>query len=190
MFSHIMVGLNDLDRSQRFYDAVFNRDARVDDRGRLSYAARAPFSWCPPIDGQPASHSNGGTIDLFSTVPRKSMPGTRPGRGWRTIGRGSAGLPRAASEAVPAYSRSPWQQACGLHRPERPREIVSENRSHGGRQFVARHFLVGDIDRHDWIFPPQAAERNAAGRLVPVGLTCTHANVTEKGISRAPAELG
>lgn len=73
-------------------------------------------------------------------------------------------------------------------------EIVSENRSHGGRQLVVRH--ASSATSTDMVFsiylPPQAEQ---GGRL-PVlwylsGLTCTHANVTEKGEYRAAcAALG
>ena len=40
MFSHVMVGSNDLERSQKFYDALFGdrrKPGRQDDKGRLSY---------------------------------------------------------------------------------------------------------------------------------------------------------
>ena len=67
-------------------------------------------------------------------------------------------------------------------------DVVSENRSHGGRQLVVKH--SSDATGTDMTFsiflPPQAE----SGREVPVvwylsGLTCTHANVTEKGEYRA-----
>ncbi|WP_420030915.1 S-formylglutathione hydrolase [Sphingomonas flavescens] len=67
-------------------------------------------------------------------------------------------------------------------------KIVSEARSHGGRQLVVRHASSAtSTDMTFSIFlPPQAEE----GRKLPVvwylsGLTCTHANVTEKGEYRA-----
>jgi S-formylglutathione hydrolase len=67
-------------------------------------------------------------------------------------------------------------------------EIVSENKSHGGRQLVVRH--ASRSTSTDMIFsiflPPQA---ESGGRLPVVwylsGLTCTHANVTDKGEYRA-----
>jgi len=67
-------------------------------------------------------------------------------------------------------------------------EIVSENRSHGGRQLVVKH--ASNATRTDMVFsiylPPQAEN---GGKLPVVwylsGLTCTHANVTEKGEFRA-----
>jgi S-formylglutathione hydrolase len=73
-------------------------------------------------------------------------------------------------------------------------ETVSENRSHGGRQLVVKHgSSATSTDMTFSIFlPPQAQD----GSRRPVvwylsGLTCTHANVTEKGEYRAAcAELG
>ena len=67
-------------------------------------------------------------------------------------------------------------------------EIVSEAKSHGGRQLVVRHASAAtSTDMIFSIFLPPLAERG--GRLPVVwylsGLTCTHANVTEKGEYRA-----
>ena len=73
-------------------------------------------------------------------------------------------------------------------------EIVSENRSHGGRQLVVKHAAAATgTDMTFSIFLPPQAE--SGGKLPVVfylsGLTCTHANVTEKGEYRAAcAELG
>jgi S-formylglutathione hydrolase len=73
-------------------------------------------------------------------------------------------------------------------------EIISENKAHGGRQLVVKHpSSVTSTDMTFSIFLPPQAERR---KDLPVvwylsGLTCTHANVTEKGEYRAPcAELG
>ena len=73
-------------------------------------------------------------------------------------------------------------------------EIVSENRSHGGRQLVVKHAsaATGTDMTFSIFLAPQADE----GGKLPVlwylsGLTCTHANVTEKGEYRtACAEHG
>ena len=73
-------------------------------------------------------------------------------------------------------------------------EIVSENKAHGGRQLVVRHksSATGTDMTFSIFLPPQAE----SGAKLPVvwylsGLTCTHANVTEKGEYRAScAELG
>ncbi|HET9811776.1 MAG TPA: S-formylglutathione hydrolase [Sphingomicrobium sp.] len=73
-------------------------------------------------------------------------------------------------------------------------EIVSENKSHGGRQLVVRHRSSATSTEMSFsIFLPPDAE---AGAKLPVvwyvsGLTCTPMNVTEKGEYRAAcAELG
>jgi S-formylglutathione hydrolase len=67
-------------------------------------------------------------------------------------------------------------------------EIVSENRSHGGRQLVVKHASAAtSTDMTFSIYLPPQAD---GGERLPVvwylsGLTCTHANVTEKGEYRA-----
>ena len=73
-------------------------------------------------------------------------------------------------------------------------EIVSENKAHGGRQLVVKHASAATgTDMTFSIFVPPHSE---GGEKLPVlwylsGLTCTHANVTDKGEYRAAcAELG
>ncbi len=73
-------------------------------------------------------------------------------------------------------------------------EVVSENKSHGGRQLVAKHgsTVTGTEMSLSIFLPPQA---EGGGRLPVVwylsGLTCSPMNVTEKGEYRAAcAELG
>jgi S-formylglutathione hydrolase len=67
-------------------------------------------------------------------------------------------------------------------------EIVAENLSHGGRQLVVRHpSSATSTDMTFSIFLPPQAE---TGQKLPIvwylsGLTCTHANVTDKGEYRA-----
>ena len=73
-------------------------------------------------------------------------------------------------------------------------ETVSENKAHGGRQLVCRHAsaATGTGMTFSVFLPPQAE----GGAKLPMvwylsGLTCTHANVTDKGEYRAAcAELG
>jgi S-formylglutathione hydrolase len=73
-------------------------------------------------------------------------------------------------------------------------EFVSENKSHGGRQLVIKHASgATSTDMTFSIFLPPQVERGGKLPLVWYlsGLTCTHANVTEKGEYRAAcAELG
>ena len=67
MFSHIMVGSNDIARSKKFYDALFAAIGAApgteDARGRLAYTHNGGrFMVSKPIDGKPACAANGGTI--------------------------------------------------------------------------------------------------------------------------------
>ena len=66
-------------------------------------------------------------------------------------------------------------------------EIVSENRSHGGRQLVAKHASAstGTDMTFSVFLPPQAEQGECPVLWYFSGLTCTHANVTEKGEYRA-----
>ena len=67
MFSHVMLGSNDIIRSKTFYDALFatmgGKPGTVDAKGRLIYAHRGGrLMLSPPMDGGPATCANGGTI--------------------------------------------------------------------------------------------------------------------------------
>ncbi len=71
MFSHVMVGTNDIDRSQRFYDAVLGvlgvgapmRNAAKTGHMRLFYRHDGvTFCVSQPINDEPATCANGGTI--------------------------------------------------------------------------------------------------------------------------------
>ena len=75
MYTHIMVGSNDIARSKTFYDALFTalggkpgmQDPKVE---RVMYLHNgAVFIVTRPIDGQPATHANGGTIGLGAADP-------------------------------------------------------------------------------------------------------------------------
>ena len=77
MFSHIMVGSNDIARSKKFYDAVFGamgaQPGTEDARGRLIYTHNGGrFMVSKPIDGKPASHANGGTVGFTMASPEQA----------------------------------------------------------------------------------------------------------------------
>jgi catechol 2,3-dioxygenase-like lactoylglutathione lyase family enzyme len=122
MFSHVMVGSNDLERSRRFYDALFGKPARTDHTGRLSYGRRgAVFMVSPPIDRKAACHANGGTVGFAFDSPDEVDAWHRAGvdaggtpiedpPGWRENPFGKLYL---------AYLRDPdGNKLCGLHRPQ------------------------------------------------------------------------
>jgi catechol 2,3-dioxygenase-like lactoylglutathione lyase family enzyme len=69
MFTHVMIGSNDLERAWDFYDATFaamgGRPGEMDARGRLIYTHEGGrLMITKPINGNPATAANGGTIGL------------------------------------------------------------------------------------------------------------------------------
>lgn len=71
MFSHVMLGVNDMDASRKFYDATFAElgyePGVMDPNGRCFYRTpKGVFALTPPIDGQPATAANGGTIGFLA----------------------------------------------------------------------------------------------------------------------------
>ena len=66
MFSHVMVGTNDLERSKKFYDAVLGalgvKPGFVDGNRVFWRTKTGTFGVSKPINGEPACHANGGTI--------------------------------------------------------------------------------------------------------------------------------
>lgn len=124
MFSHVMVGSNDIERSKRFYDALFAamdaKPGRVDDKGRLVYAHKgAAYMVSKPIDGRPACHANGGTIG-FTLDSQEQVDA------WHKAGAAAGGTaiedppgPRQGSfgPLYLAYLRDPdGNKLCGLYR--------------------------------------------------------------------------
>src|SRR5438552_16171989 len=124
MFSHVMVGSNDIARSKKFYDAVFaamgGKPGAEDARGRLIYAHNGGLLLVSkPIDGKPATNANGGTIGF-------SMSGPEQAQAWHKAGVANGGT---AIEDPPgvrqggggamylAYLRDPeGNKLCALYR--------------------------------------------------------------------------
>ncbi|HEY2388081.1 MAG TPA: VOC family protein [Candidatus Binatia bacterium] len=74
MFSHVMVGANDLDASKKFYDAVLGTlglpPAVTDEKGRLFYLSpTGVFAVTKPINGAAATSANGGTVGFTVKDP-------------------------------------------------------------------------------------------------------------------------
>lgn len=72
MFSHIMIGANDVKASKVFYDAILgelgHKPGVIDEKGRCFYfTSSGIFALTQPINGEAASHGNGTTIG-FSAV--------------------------------------------------------------------------------------------------------------------------
>ena len=126
MFSHVILGVNNLDVSKKFYDAVLGTlgvPAGVANKNRYFY--RSPtgnFGITTPINGEAACHANGGTIGFAMQSPEQAdafhATGLAHGGstcedppGWRDNGVGKLYL---------AYLRDPdGNKLCALHRPPR-----------------------------------------------------------------------
>jgi catechol 2,3-dioxygenase-like lactoylglutathione lyase family enzyme len=122
MFSHVMVGSNDIERSRRFYDALFGKPAKTDDKGRLSYGRRgAVFMVSKPIDGQPACCANGGTIGIAFDSAEEVDAWHRAGveAGGTAIEDPPGYRENAFGKLYLAYLRDPdGNKLCALHRPD------------------------------------------------------------------------
>ena len=75
MYSHILVGSDDIARSKKFYDAVFTAIGAQPGSemrpGRIAYSHNgARFVVTVPNDGKPASSANGGTIGFQIGDPK------------------------------------------------------------------------------------------------------------------------
>ncbi len=124
MFSHVVVGSNDIARSKIFYDALLGavggKPGMQDAKGRLIYAHNgALLLVTPPIDGEPATHANGGTIGFAMTGPAQADA-------WHAAGVANGGTAiedppgvrqGGAGALYLAYLRDPdGNKLCALHR--------------------------------------------------------------------------
>lgn len=121
MFSHVMIGATDLDASRRFYDATLATldvaPGVTDPKGRVFY--RSPtgtFGLSRPLNGEPATGANGGTIG-FAAASVEAL------KAWHAAGLAAGGTD---CEDPPgdrgngmwlAYLRDPsGNKICALHR--------------------------------------------------------------------------
>lgn len=124
MFSHIMLGANDIEASKTFYDATLGalgaKPGRVDPYGRVIYRHDgATLLLTKPINGKAACHANGGTVGFAAASPEEADA-------WHAAGVANGGT---AIEDAPgireapfgklylAYLRDPaGNKICALHR--------------------------------------------------------------------------
>ena len=81
MLNHVMLGSNDIERSRKFYDATLgllgskpgmtNTSPSGHVRLFYSHGGGPSFSISQPIDGQPATFANGGTIGFKCDSPEQ-----------------------------------------------------------------------------------------------------------------------
>ncbi len=124
MFSHIMIGANDVQASKDFYDAILgalgHKPGVIDEKGRCFYfTKRGVFALSKPIDGEPACNGNGSTIGFAASS-------TEEADAWHTAGLAHGGAtcedPPGVREGANgqlylAYLRDPsGNKICSMHR--------------------------------------------------------------------------
>ena len=123
MFSHVMIGSNDLERSKKFYDAVLGTlgvGAPLMEGHRMFYMSKGgALSVTTPINGQPATAPNGGTIGFAASSPEQADA-------WHKAGVDNGGTAcedppgvreGALGKLYLAYLRDPdGNKLCALHR--------------------------------------------------------------------------
>ena len=124
VFSHVMIGSNDIARSRSFYDALLGAVGGTpgvqDSRGRLVYAHRGGrFLITQPIDGEAATHANGGTIGFAVESPEEADAWHKAGvENGGTAIEDPPGVRQGSSGSLYlAYLRDPdGNKLCALHR--------------------------------------------------------------------------
>ena len=89
MFSHVMLGANDIQASKKFYDAILGalgyEEGTIDPKGRCFYFTKiGVFGLSVPIDGEPASHGNGSTLGF-------AIENEEQGLAWHAAGLANGG---------------------------------------------------------------------------------------------------
>ena len=121
MFSHIMIGTNDLERAKSFYDVLLGTlgvpPAMVDGHRIFYMTPTGIFSVSKPINGEPACHANGGTIGFAMTGPEQASAWHKAG-----VAHGGTAIEdppgvRTGGNMYLAYLRDPdGNKLCALHR--------------------------------------------------------------------------
>ena len=127
MFSHVMLGVNNLETSRKFYDALLGTlDIAPGVANKQRYFYRSPtgtFAITTPINGEAATHGNGSTIGFV-------VKSAEQGDAFHAAGLANGGT---SCEEPPgfrdgptghfylAYLRDPdGNKICALHRPAKP----------------------------------------------------------------------
>ncbi|MDH4106116.1 MAG: VOC family protein [Gammaproteobacteria bacterium] len=130
MFSHVMIGTNDIERSKRFYDAVLGvlgvpqpvRNVAKTGHVRLFYRhGGSTFSVTEPINGQPATAGNGTTLGFTCDSPEqvRAFHDVAVANGGTSIEDPPGMRQGSVGTLYLAYVRDPdGHKLCALHRPK------------------------------------------------------------------------
>lgn len=123
MFSHVLVGSTDVQRSKKFYDAVLGAigvaPGFVAEGGKRAFyrGAGGAFGVTEPIDGKAPTIANGGTIGFACTSPEQVLAFHAAG-----VANGGTAIEdppgeRGTSKMFLAYLRDPdGNKICAMHR--------------------------------------------------------------------------
>lgn len=133
MFSHVMLGSNDIERSKRFYSAVLGVlgagepvvNQASTGHTRLFYRHDgATFCVTEPIDGAPATYANGGTIGFKCNSPEQvtQFHDAAVANGGTSIEQPPGLRQNKMGALYLSYVRDPdGNKLCALHRPTQPK---------------------------------------------------------------------
>ena len=128
MFSHIVIGSNDLERSKRFYDAVLGvlgagepyRGQAPSGHIRLFYRHDgAALGITEPINGEAATPANGGTIGFKCSSPEqvREFHDVAVANGGSSIEEAPGQRDGSLGQLYLAYVRDPdGNKLCAIHR--------------------------------------------------------------------------
>lgn len=124
MFSHVMLGVNDLEHARRFYDALLGQlgfAPGIANRNRYFYPSPAgTFAITTPINGEPATYGNGSTTGFVAHSPEQADACHAAGlaHGGSTCEDPPGWRGKGPSRLYLAYLRDPdGNKLCLLYRP-------------------------------------------------------------------------
>jgi len=124
MFSHMVIGVNDLETSRKFYDALLGTlgiGPGVANGNRYFYRSPAGmFGITKPLNGEAATHGNGSTIGFAaqSAEQADAFHATGVAHGGTTCEEPPGLRDGVAGKLYLAYLRDPdGNKLCALHRP-------------------------------------------------------------------------
>ena len=130
MLYHVMIGSNDIERSKMFYDALLGMlgqdEAIINKAGsghiRLFYRHVGGTNFCvtQPINDEPATAANGGTVAFLCNSPEqvRQFHDVAVAHGATSIENPPGPRDASVGEIHLAYVRDPdGNKLCGIYRP-------------------------------------------------------------------------
>ncbi|MEO6291142.1 MAG: VOC family protein [Burkholderiaceae bacterium] len=127
MFSHVMFGVNDLEKSKTFYDALLGTlgigPGLANNKRYFYRSPTGSFGITTPINGETATHGNGSTLGFAMQSPEQADAFHAAGvaNGGTTCEEPPGWRDGAVGKLYLCYLRDPdGNKICGLHRAPKP----------------------------------------------------------------------